>query len=187
MAFKRNRNLRDLIGQKTLLNDKVHRNKDIRSRKGWCSPCNTRRNNLCCSQIGDTNKFQSNVTKEKFKIFHRVNCRSKFVIYLLECILCKIQYVGKSEWPFNIRINKHRDDVLKHDAILACQQFKKCNHNFNEHARFIIIEQLKDQGRSPEIMRRILEDREDFWIKINTYKYIYKTNESPNRFILLKV
>ena len=76
-----------------------------------------------------------------------------------------MQYVEKSEWPFNIRINKHRDDVLKHDAILASQHFKKCNHNFNEHARFIIIEQLKDQGRSPEIMRRILENREDFWIK----------------------
>ena len=40
MAFKRNRNLRYLIGQKTLLNDKVHRNKDIRSRKGWMyCPC----------------------------------------------------------------------------------------------------------------------------------------------------
>ena len=74
-------------------------------------------------------------------------------------------YVGKSEWPFNIRINKHRDDVLKHVAILACQHFKKCNYNFSEHACSIIIEQLKDQRRSPEIMRRILENREDFWIK----------------------
>ena len=140
MAFKRNRNLKDLIGQKTLLNNKVQNKKDIRSRKGWCSPCNTRRNNLCCSQIRDTNEFQSSMTKEKFKIYHRVNCRSKFVIYVLECIICKIQYVGKSEWPFNIRMNKHRDDVQKHDAILACQHFKKYNHNFNEHARFIIIE-----------------------------------------------
>ena len=62
-------------------------------------------------------------------------------------------------------MNKHRDDVQKHDAILACQHFKKYNHNFNEHARFIIIEQLNDQGRSPKITRKILENREDFWMK----------------------
>ena len=45
--------------------------------------------------------------------FHQVTCHSNYVIYLLECIMCKIQYVGKSETSFNIRLNNHRKDIKK--------------------------------------------------------------------------
>ena len=40
MAFERNRNLRD-IGKKTIVKNKVKRNKDIITQKGWCCPCNS--------------------------------------------------------------------------------------------------------------------------------------------------
>ena len=33
----------------------------------------------------------------------RTCCKSEYIIYLLECILCKIQYVGKAETAFNLR------------------------------------------------------------------------------------
>ena len=171
MAFKRNNNLKDLIGQKTIVNGKVQRKKDGRNRKGWCSPCKNHGNNLCCRHLRNTNKFMSNTTKQKYNIHHRVNCRSKFVIYLLECIMCKIQYVGKSEQPMNIRINKHRDNVTRVDAIQVCQHFNQTSHNFQHHARFTIIETLKDQGKDSATMRNTLEDREDFWIdKLKTLK-----------------
>ena len=32
-------------------------------------------------------------------------------IYLLECVYCDIQYVGKSEWPFNCRLNNYRSRI----------------------------------------------------------------------------
>ena len=41
MAFKRNRRLRDIIGQKTIVNNKVKRNEDIITQRGWCSPWNS--------------------------------------------------------------------------------------------------------------------------------------------------
>ena len=165
MAFKRNQNLKDLIGQKTILNNKVVRTSDIRKKKGWCSPCNSHGNNICCKHVKNTNTFRSNKTNREYKIYHRVNCRSKFVIYLMECSRCKLQYVGKSEWTLNIRINKHRNDVLKDDAILACRHFSETQHTFNEDAKFTIIETLNNQGKCLLEKRRILEDREDFWIK----------------------
>ena len=127
MAFKRNRNLRDIIGQKTIVNNKVKRNKDIITQKGWCSPCNSHGRNLCCRQMYNTNHFMINITKQKFKIHHWLNCRSKFVIYLLECKRCRIQLVGKSEWPMNIRVNKHRD-VFRVNAILVCQHYNQASH-----------------------------------------------------------
>ena len=85
IAFRRNKNLRDILGQKTLRNGKIIRKQAITNKKGWCRPCNSRNFNLCCQQVRHTNTFQSNKTKEEFRIYHRMNCKSKFIIYLLEC------------------------------------------------------------------------------------------------------
>ena len=43
------------------------------------------------------------------------------MIYLLECQLCKVQFVGNSEAPFHIRLNKHRKDVKHLNPIEACK------------------------------------------------------------------
>lgn len=34
-------------------------------------------------------------------------------MYLLDCLKCKIQHVGKSETQFNTRLNNHRKNRLK--------------------------------------------------------------------------
>ena len=65
----------------------------------------------------------------------------------------------------NIRINKHRNDVFRTDAINVCKHFREPGHKFNLHAKFTIIEQLKNQEKPVEHMRQTLEGREDFWIK----------------------
>ena len=46
-------------------------------------------------------------------------------ISILECILCNLQYVRKSETSFNIRLNNHRKDVSNQETIPACVQFRK--------------------------------------------------------------
>ena len=65
----------------------------------------------------------------------------------------------------NIRVNKHRDDVFREDAILVCRHYNQASHSFNEDAIFTIIETLKDKSKDLASMRKILEDCEDFWIK----------------------
>ena len=62
----------------------------------------------------------------------------------MEYILCKIQYVVKSETPFNTRLNNHRKDVSNPKAIPACNHFKIHSHNFMKHAKFTLIEQLTE-------------------------------------------
>jgi hypothetical protein len=163
MAYRKNQNLGDILGQKTLLNNKVIR-KDTSNQTGSCRPCLSRNDNLCCKQIRRTSQFRSSVTNKKYKIFHKVNCKSKWVVYLLECIICKLQYVGKSEWPMNIRLNKHRNDVHRADGLDVCKHFQKPGHNFNTHAKFTVIEELKDKNKPTLTMRNTLEQREDEWI-----------------------
>ena len=45
--------------------------------------------------------FKSQQTKKIYKIFHKVNSTSSYVIFLMECILCNMQYLGISETNYN--------------------------------------------------------------------------------------
>ena len=93
---------------------------------------------------------------EHSTFFFNLNCKSEYVIYLMECILCKMQYVWKAETAFNLRLNNHRKDTKKPNSILACKHFQEKEHNFNKHAKFIIIDKLVNLHGSKEALRELL-------------------------------
>ena len=142
LAFRRNKNLRDIIGTKLIKNGKVKR-KFTNKIQGKCTPCLANSRTLCCKQIVHTTTFRSNQTNRIFQIYHHLNYKSKYVIYLLEFTKCKIQYVGKVETEFNITLNNHRKNVWKPDAIPASRRLSSKNHSFNIHAKFLLIEQIR--------------------------------------------
>ena len=49
--------------------------------------------------------FESTQTKEKFNIYHKCSCKSKYVIHLLGCLLCKPRYAGKLEILSHIKLD----------------------------------------------------------------------------------
>ena len=140
ITYKRNRNLKEIIGSNKILNNKVIRKKKAEKKHLFCSSCYARRDNLCCQQKKKTNVFKSCKTGKTYKIFHQLTCKSQAIIYLFQCRICFIQYVGKSETTFNLRLNNHRKDSKKKDAILACTHFQKSNHIFQRDAKFVLIE-----------------------------------------------
>ena len=58
----------------------------------------------------------------------------------MECKICGTQSIGKSETEFNIRLNDHRKDFNKRNMPQSYRHFNLPNHNFNQHARFTLIE-----------------------------------------------
>ena len=97
---------------------------------------------------------------------HNLNCKSRNIIYLGHCILCKNnQYIGKSEPPAHIRFNGHRHDVHSTKGCPFDKHFAKPGHEFDLHARFVLIEQINDKGLSKPEIRNLLENREDFWME----------------------
>ena len=136
LAFRENRNLRGIIGTKLIENGKVKR-KFTNKIQGKRTPCLANNRTLCYKQIVHTTMFRSNQANRIFHIYHNLNCKSKYVIYLLECTKCKIQYVGKAETEFNIRLNNHRKDIWKPDAIPASRHFSGKNHNFSTHTYWL--------------------------------------------------
>ena len=164
IAYRRNKNIQDLTGSNTIENNKVKRKRKV-NLNGSCSPCLSKYGNLCCKQVVPTTTFKSQINGKSFKIQHRLKCHSENVIYLMECRMCSIKYVWKSETPFNIRLNNQRKDVKSSDSIPACQHFNNNHHEFNRDVKFTLIEQLRNTNIDPSIRTKRLKEREDFWIK----------------------
>ena len=82
------------------------------------------------------------------------------------CLKCnQQQYVGKVEkQKMNKRVNKHRNDVKRPDAITIDKHFNDPEHDFNRDFRVIVIEEITKRDLSDEQMRNLLLRREDFWI-----------------------
>ena len=80
---------------------------------------------------------------------------------LIAPVICYLSN-GKSETSSNIRLNNHRKNVKKPDAILACIYFQERNYVFNKHAKFIIIDKLTNTTKSKDILRQRLIERENF-------------------------
>ena len=115
--------------------------KDLKILKeGKCTSCKSKAGNICCQQVKTTTKFKSEQTNKTWKIFYNTNCKTKYAIYLIECAICNLPYVGKNETPFNIRLNNHRKDVKDPKTALADKHFQKIGHRLNEHARITIID-----------------------------------------------
>ena len=163
IAYRRNPNLRQLLGGNKIENGKVIRQKQ--NHTGKCSPCKPNRAYKCCRQMKSTSTFKNRLTGKVYQIYHRVNCKDRNIIYLLECIKCNHRaYVGKSEPQMNLRINGHRSDVDK-DKLAVDTHFAQPGHNFERDARFTIIEKIKKANLPQEELTNLLLRREDFWMK----------------------
>ena len=83
----------------------------------------------------------------------------------MECMLCKIQYVGNTEAPFNLRLSNHRKAFNNPKAVPACFHVKMHVPNFMKHAKFTLIEKLTDISNvSKDTLRLRIKQREDIWI-----------------------
>ena len=64
------------------------------------------------------------------------------LLYLTECTLFRIHYIGKSETQFKVRLRNHRKYVNRQNSPLLDWHFKQIGHNFKQQAKFTLIEQL---------------------------------------------
>ena len=168
IAYRRPPNIQDMVSSNTIENNMVsHKNNKHSLTKSakFCQPCN-RRNSQCCKHIRHTDTFTSFTTNSTYRIYHNTDCSSSNIIYLLECSKCKIQYIGKSESKFNLRINIYRHKITSpnpSNLLPVEQHFRAQDHDFNVDAKFTIIEKL-EKNTLPN-KSKILELHEDFWIK----------------------
>ena len=80
----------------------------------------------------------------------------------MECKKCKLKYVGTAETDLNLRINNHRNNVLKLNAVSADRHFAQRNLDSNTDTKFTIIEKFQNTKLSKENDTELLKKRENF-------------------------
>ena len=134
IVFKCSKNLQETVKSPTVKQVKILK-KNLTRLNINSMPCSSTTPSLSCTQVLNTQTFMSQQTNRTFNIFHKLTCKSQYVIYLMECIL---------KTPFNLKLYNHRKNVNNLKAIPTCNHFKMHGHNFMKHAKFTLIEQLTE-------------------------------------------
>ena len=138
IEYRRNTNFYQLIGGNRIFRNKVVRKSTKQLKQsGHCSPYLSRLN-FDFKQVKKIKTSQRYRINETFQIFYYLTCKSENLIYILQCHLCQLQYAGKRETPFSIRLNNDRKDAKSQASVLKCKNFNEQNHNFQQHPAFII-------------------------------------------------
>ena len=130
----------------------------------------------CVENFDFSEEFQNVKTGEKYNTRNINNprnlspCLLNNVIYLIECVLCGQQYVGLTKTKFRDRVNQYR---FKCNSGTGNRKIHKhfngvcpSGANFNQHAKFKIIDRLSDESSSS---REDLQNMESYWIEaLNT-------------------
>lgn len=125
-----------------------------------CSPCHIRKGNFCCQNVIKNNFFTSHKTGQIFKIFAKLNCKSCEFIYLLQCQICHLQQVGKSETSFNLRLSNYRKDSKAKNTVLARKPFQVSIHKFPKDANYTLIEKISKSATTEQL--RLILGRYEF-------------------------
>ena len=102
VAHQRPRNLRDLLVRAELKPTWIEYSGSSACLKSRCKTC---------QHIRSDTTFKSTVTGQTFLVRASATCKTENLIYLIECKLCKKQYVGETENRLHIRLNGHRSDI----------------------------------------------------------------------------
>ena len=137
-----------------------------------CFKCEATRCVLCEKHLMETKTFTSTRTGHTYHIREQVNCKSKNVIYLVDCAKCReVQYVGETGQTVSKRFHGHRSDIkrqpktapglkdtIKRESLVA-RHFQSTGHSV-DHLRVTVIEQITVTGQRADQVR---VQRERFW------------------------
>ena len=134
-----------------------------------CSKCAATRCVMCAHHIVETKFFKSVRTNLTYQIRDKVDCKSKNLIYLIDCEKCKdTQYVGETSQTLQRRFHGHRSNIknfkqsninnnsqYKNETLVA-RHFQKQDHDIS-HMKVTVIEQIRKDDT------KLRKQRERFW------------------------
>ena len=120
------------------------------------SPCG-RPHCKSCTHIWMSVTFESTTTGEKFRAHVTANCRTKNIIYLIECRKCMKQHIRETENPLHLWMNGHRSDYYwKLSNQPVAKHVNTISHSFEDLTIMVIEEIMADSAE--------WKQRESFWI-----------------------
>ena len=83
---------------------------------------------LLCPKLAVSKKFTSTFTGFSYSIRHHLNCKSRYVVYLVTCRACLCQYVGMTTDPMHTRHTGHRREIEDESTPLG-RHFARCGYS----------------------------------------------------------
>ena len=116
---------------------------------------------LCKDQLNTSTIFTSSVTNERF-LFNggtaEFACKTKGVVYLITCELCKIQYVGETKVPLASRFYGHRGAIKRGQVnTVLYQHFLDNRHSYHHCKVQIIYVYNKDDDGAKQTLLNVEE------------------------------
>lgn len=134
-----------------------------------------------CNMLATNNWFTSCTTNKSFIICRPglYSCASSYVVYLITCDMCKVQYVGATTQPLRSRMNGHRCSVGK-GALNTnmCNHFNLDKHNFCNASLNIIDSVDRTCFINDASARNELWVKEKFWINVLSTIHPFGLNDN---------
>lgn len=125
--------------------------------------------------------FDSTITNCKYFVSIKdtdfegpMNCKTNNVIYLLQCNICKLQYIGETTQKLKDRFLQHRRNVTKGVKGYLYEHFRSNNHSI-ENMEILIIEKIA-LNEEQNVKHSLLEI-ENFWIRELNTAYPFGFND----------
>ena len=105
---------------------------------------------ICPVFVDTKSKFSDLESTRQYEIMSNLNCNSKNVVYLVQCKVFNIQYVGSASTKFRLRFNNYLSCSQRYSKGETVPQmtfhshFLKPGHNGFTDCEFILIDQFDD-------------------------------------------
>ena len=118
MAFRRPKSLQDYLVRAKL--------RPLVQNPGGNRGTHKCTSNRCdvCNYLAVGDSFSSHVTGTSYTVNHRLDCNSRNVVYLINCKVCGLQYVGSTTTKFRLRFNNHKSRLRAHSKMSAANKGK---------------------------------------------------------------
>ena len=80
---------------------------------------------MLCPRLREGREFSSSYTGLAYKMKHHLTCKSRYVVYLITCLGCCKQYVGKTTQHMHQRHGGHRSEIDDRSTELG-EHFASC-------------------------------------------------------------
>lgn len=128
---------------------------------------------LCCPHVLGGNTFRSEVNGKEYILDSVHNCNTSYVIYLITCSFCHIQYVGRTSKRLQDRFYEHVSSIDKKKSTNVGKHFNQHHGGDRSSLGVQVIDKIRPSNTWGDAFR-LLCRREVYWIFTNTYSHGYE-------------
>ncbi len=132
---------------------------------------------MCRKFLNITDTFTSFHTNQVFSFSSNISCKTEGLIYIIDCITCKISYVGYTIGKMVVRLSNDKSHIKKckgtceitkhfieHDHNLDFSSVKVYDDSLSKHLRVTLIEDVDlASNLSNSDKEKVCQERETFW------------------------